>query len=173
MRNPDPPDDEPSASEAMNRGDFARIAGVVLLLGAGFMLTFTPRQTFQAWHRDGYVATEAERLAQPSSLRRRVLVRIAADGAKLDIRNPAYALTSAPSPLRVWYNPAARVDIRFRVLDHPWRIKTLDNRVLPITSYPSVPGAAQAVSALALNLLLGVVGAILLRSPGARARRSR
>jgi hypothetical protein len=127
----------------------------------------------QAWHRTGYVATEAERLAQPASRRRSVLVRLASDGAKLDIRKPAYALLSAPSPLRVWYNPAARIEIRFSAFGHPFRLKTLDNRVLPVAAYPRLPGGAQAVSALVLNLLLGAAGAALLRSPGARARRVR
>ena len=143
----------PSESDTpLNRADLARILGIVLLLAAFLMLTFTPELLFEAWHRDGYQKTEAEILSAPE-VRRSIKLRIASSAEEIRVRRTTFNGVSPHMRISVWYNPEAIL-----TGGGTW----LDTRVMTTERWPELPEFPQALTAALLNVLLGFGGSLLL-----------
>ena len=136
--------------EAFTRSDFARIAGVLLLLVAGLMLTTTPEMLQEAWYRDGYVDTTA-RITRTAVHGGALDVQILPNGDKFTISRMG-PTDASPEPVRVHYNRDARLMFTFGDADTPLRITLFDSRVLPWSEQP-LPTVALASTVLTLNLL--------------------
>lgn len=142
----------PAADAPLTRADLARLAGIVLLLVAFLMLTFTPQLVFEAWHRDGYARTEAELLAAPGR-GRTTRVRILDGGDELWVRRSDFGGIAAHTHVGVWYNSAAIVTAGPTLLD---------TRVVSVERSPQLPELPESLGVALLNAFLFGVGAVLL-----------
>ena len=143
----------PSESDTpLNRADLARILGIVLLLAAFLMLTFTPQLLFVSWHRDGYQKTEAEILSEPG-VYRSTKVRIASSAEEIRVRRTTFNGVSPHMRISVWYNPEAIL-----TGGGTW----LDTRVMTTERWPELPEFPQALMAALLNVFLALGGSLLL-----------
>jgi hypothetical protein len=145
--------DTRSADRSLHRSGFAGLLGLVLLLVAFLMLTFTPQLVYRTWHRDGYERTEAEVLSgrgRAKSFR----VRVVADDQVLLVRSASFNGYVQHQRIPVWYNPAAHVEFGIRLFDE---------RVISAERSPELPDFTGALAAVLVNLLFACGGAYLLR----------
>jgi hypothetical protein len=147
-----------SAEQALRRSGFAGLLGLVLLLGAFLMLTFTPQLVYREWHRDGYDRTEAEVLSGPGRAKS-FRVRIVADDRELLVKSTSFDGRVQHQRIPVWYNAAAHVEFGIRLFDE---------RVISAERTPELPGFPGTLAAVLINLLLVCGGVYLLRDGSAQ-----
>jgi hypothetical protein len=148
--------------EAFTRADMARVLGVVLVLGAFLMLTFTPQLLFQARNLAGYSNTQAELLEGPGRSRS-ISVRVASTGEEISVRRTMFDTSVEHERIPIWYNPSAHL---------VFGITLFDMRVVSAQRYPELPTLQQALIAALLNVVLAAGGAYLVFRPPRGRRRS-
>lgn len=137
--------------DAFTLADVGRLVGIGLILLFFLLLASVPQIVFRWSQRDGYRATAAEILSppgRPSSIR----VRIKATGDELSVQRSALDGAVQSAVLPVWYNPAARLTIVFKVFDE---------RVVSATRHPNLAPAAEAFGGTVVMLMAGIAGAYL------------
>ena len=147
------------ASAPRTEGGLSALAGLVLLLGAFLMLTFTPQRVYRACNAAGYRATEAELVAPPVRNSRYMRLRVLSTGEELLVRRSSFEADIGHPREAVWYNPAAHLVLGIR-----W----FDERLVSRQRYPDSPSPVDALVPLLLTIALGGYGSHLL----VRANRS-
>ncbi len=144
-----------SLDEALTRADYLRPAGLLAMLAAFLMLTFTPQMVFQAVNRSGYTLTEATVLSSPgisSPGLSTVSLRIASTGQEIRVRKTALHRSTPAAQLAIWHNPSAIL---------VFGITLFDQRVVSADNYPELPTLANAFFAVLVNLVVAAVGSSL------------
>jgi hypothetical protein len=149
-----------STDHALRRSGFAGLLGLLLLLAAFLMLTFTPQLVYKAWHRDGYARTEAEVLSGPGRAKS-FRVRVVADNQEVSVKSTSFDGRVQHQRIPVWYNPAAHVE---------FGITLFDERVISAERWPELPDFTGALAAVLINLALIFGGGYLLRDGHALRR---
>ncbi|GEM_PF-3582747 len=132
----------------LSRADIGRLFGILLILGAFLMLTFTPQLVFRASHRAGYQLTEAEIVSGPSPYRS-INVRIVSTGEEFSPQRNPFDGARQSERIPIWYNPAARI-VRVIIL--------FDERIVSAQHGQGIPTSLNAFVAVLVNLLLGALG---------------
>ena len=137
-----------SGDDRITRADVTRLLGLGATLVAALMLTFTPQLAYRARHKEGYRLVDAVQ-ASDSSTGRNVRIRLLTAGEELLVRRSTVDGGVPTIPFKVWYNGDARLNVG---------IVLFDERVLDPRSHPHLTSVSQALAAIALNIVLAVLG---------------
>jgi hypothetical protein len=128
------------------------LIGLILIIAATLLLTFTPEIAYQWFHRTGYARDQVEMLSPRRT--RSITVRIVSTGQTLSVKSSTFGNISPAQRTPVWYNPGART---------VWGIVLFDERIVSDEKYHGLPSGKRVAVYVALTLAFILSAIVLLR----------